>query len=82
MAGLLTPARITALEASQAALVIEAGKSQAVLNDLWNEDPEHTATKHSAWRLLWELDRALKTAVEKAEAVKLYNDDDFGEWKF
>jgi hypothetical protein len=80
--GILTPQQITALEASQAVLVTEAGKAQTVLNALYEADPEHSAVNHSAWRPLWKLYDALKTAIVEARRTVISNDDAFGEWKF
>jgi hypothetical protein len=79
---LLTPAKITALEAIQATLDAEANKIQAELNTLYDADPEHTVTTHSAWRPFWEVHQALKTAIVKIERVVVSNSDSYGEWKF
>jgi len=82
MAGLLDSTQITALGNSQETLKTEAAKAQAVLSALYDADPEHTATLHSAWRPLWKLHQALIEAIVEAERIFATNDNTYGEWKF
>ena len=79
MAGLLSGAQITALEAIQAQLKTDGESIRNVLNLLANADPEGpTNQKHNAFRALRGVYAHIKGAIIDAENTVISNEDDFG----